>query len=76
MQAEEPQAILEPTELSPNKYRGYKPFQQTVDRSTFFADNRFRGNYRTIHTGSENNNMEIYAKVSSAETLGQWVYFS
>ena len=59
MQAEEPQTILEPTGLIPCKYRGYKPFQQTIDRSTFFADNRFGGNYRTIHAGSENNNMEI-----------------
>ena len=39
MQAEEPQTILEPTELSPYKYGGYKPLQQTVDLSTFFADN-------------------------------------
>ena len=35
MQAEEPRTFLEPTELSPYKYGGYKPFQQTVDRSTF-----------------------------------------
>ena len=65
MQAEEPQTILEPTELSPYKYRGYKPFQQTVDRSTFFADNRFIGNYRPIHTGSENNNVEIKSMLRS-----------
>ena len=50
MQAEESQTISEPTELSPYKDRGYKPFQQTVDRSTFFAENRSRGNYKTIHT--------------------------